>query len=182
MHVLENNLQSNWCRIFAHTQNSNCLKCSKFKCPCISKLTICNPIDVEHLHNLKIPTASCKNFPSRNKTYSAPHACLRNVQSNCSRSKFKLRQARKQTVHTMRVQITICNPIDQEYLHTQPQNSICLIQEFRSLNIDWQCTQCAHNESMWNSNDQENWMSDLLCDFIMCVSQQFELQSNSPET
>ena len=31
----------------------------------------------EYLHNLKIPSASSKNFPSRNKADSAPHACPR---------------------------------------------------------------------------------------------------------
>ena len=45
----------------------------------------------------------------------------------------------------------MCNPLDKD---------------FSSLNKNWQCTQCVCNESIWNPNDEEKWMSALFCDFI----------------
>ena len=40
---------------------------------CVTK-----PVDQEDLNQLKIPTASSKNFPSRNKTYIAHHKTICN--------------------------------------------------------------------------------------------------------
>ena len=85
---------SNCSRIFGQAQNSKRLKqeISIFKenrqCePCVPNKTICNPIVQEYMDKLKIPNTSSKNFPARNKTDRANHACL-TIQSNSNWSRI----------------------------------------------------------------------------------------------
>ena len=73
----------------------------------------------EYLNNLKIPTASSKNFPSRQETDSSHHVCLT--------KQFAIRFST---------------------ITAQAQNSTCLKQEFSITKENRQCKPCMPNKTI----------------------------------
>ena len=117
---------------------------------------------------LKIPTASSKNFPSREKTDSAYHTCLTKhsaiqlSKNSWTRSKFQLPSARnfprKETDSAYHACLTKQSAIQ---VSKNAQNSNCFEQEFSITRENRKCKPCVPNKTirliktMWTSSKVE---------------------------